>query len=717
MDSDGEIFDDDSDETMSKELELSGLGVRSDQTPSAAFQDQGLRTAATVSPTQGTKSGSNAENPASELQENFQELPHGLFRAPGRLHSLHLFLVGATLAPSARLGALTHKQGSLKRSKSSKIDSEHSWRFVAMREAQLLLCASALSLAPVIMPFGDPYDISVTGYLKNTGYFVWYCVTGWGSLWLAQLVWARALLGLPQEGMLKAAQQPRILVPTLFSVLIFFLLYVLLGGPFPMGTLILGMPCFLVSWACLWRWEVKSSAASQSSEDRNPGAGLRAVGLFLFFMFQLVVYSAATCLIMRFPAQRDVFAVVFVLGEALLDAVGDIEEFLYGESVRVRVPDDVNVEQQQGDADDIVCPARRTTKLLEHAMSSASQTNASQPTTADGQFRVTTITYAQQTACRLFFPLWFRSLHMTYMNFLFPVLTDFHTVLVACAAKFLKSCYDTRKDLEFSDLFKKLSQEVSESDSQHEISRLKRVTAGIMEKQFFSRRISFFVDITSPALFGVLFAFNLYGWNEGMFYISVGSGNSTSPGEGNSTIGVDSDQAKDVEKAEVFGGLCCNFGVAILNLIVYTLVLYRLCCRKDRAPASNQVAPGSPNVATSTQVGANANAAADQDPERNLLWRKIESETLQKALKDLNTRTRRCLGLKTVSEAAAEAAAAEKFVPPPNFFHLVILTQGVVTTIVGVCMVMKHDGMDIEGVMNCLFEDKDFPYPLDPVWN
>lgn len=70
-----------------------------------------------------------------------------------------------------------------------------------------------------------------------------------------------------------------------------------------------------------------------------------------------------------------------------------------------------------------------------------------------------TITDAQRTACRLFGPLWFRALHMTYQNFLFPVLTDLHIVLVGCAAKFVKGCYDTAKDLEFSGLFKKLRHE------------------------------------------------------------------------------------------------------------------------------------------------------------------------------------------------------------------------------------------------------------------
>ena len=46
---------------------------------------------------------------------------------------------------------------------------------------------------------------------------------------------------------------------------------------------------------------------------------------------------------------------------------------------------------------------------------------------------------------------------------------------------------------------------------------------------------------------------------------------------------------------------------------------------------------------------------------------------------------------------------------------LLCLTFGSVTTIVGVCMLMEHDGMDLAGFMRWLFEGEPLPYPLCPL--
>jgi hypothetical protein len=50
-----------------------------------------------------------------------------------------------------------------------------------------------------------------------------------------------------------------------------------------------------------------------------------------------------------------------------------------------------------------------------------------------------------------------------------------------------------------------------------------------------------------------------------------------------------------------------------------------------------------------------------------------------------------------------------------NLQHLFILTLGSVTTIVGVCMLMKHDGMDLRGWVGVVFKGNDLPYPLCPM--
>ena len=51
-----------------------------------------------------------------------------------------------------------------------------------------------------------------------------------------------------------------------------------------------------------------------------------------------------------------------------------------------------------------------------------------------------------------------------------------------------------------------------------------------------------------------------------------------------------------------------------------------------------------------------------------------------------------------------------------GLFILLLLTQAAMTTVVGVCMLMKHDGMDAAGILEWAFNSTEFPYPLQPVW-
>ena len=48
--------------------------------------------------------------------------------------------------------------------------------------------------------------------------------------------------------------------------------------------------------------------------------------------------------------------------------------------------------------------------------------------------------------------------------------------------------------------------------------------------------------------------------------------------------------------------------------------------------------------------------------------------------------------------------------------QLFVLSTACVTTIIGVCMVMKHDGMALEGWVNFVFNGAMIPYPLCPIW-
>ena len=62
----------------------------------------------------------------------------------------------------------------------------------------------------------------------------------------------------------------------------------------------------------------------------------------------------------------------------------------------------------------------------------------------------------QRIACTLFGPLWFLGLHMTYQNFLFPVLTSLDVVLLSCCVKLAKGLYEGAQERDFSPLFKEL---------------------------------------------------------------------------------------------------------------------------------------------------------------------------------------------------------------------------------------------------------------------
>jgi hypothetical protein len=74
---------------------------------------------------------------------------------------------------------------------------------------------------------------------------------------------------------------------------------------------------------------------------------------------------------------------------------------------------------------------------------------------------------------------------------------------------------------------------------------------------------------------------------------------------------------------------------------------------------------------------------------------------------------------KAVSEMWTEGAWQLRPTAPNDglgLMQLFVLSPACVTTIVGVCMVMKHDGMTVEGWMNFVFNGAMIPYPLCPIW-
>ena len=48
-------------------------------------------------------------------------------------------------------------------------------RFTPILQRMALVCVASciFSLMPVIVPFGDPFDLSAVGFLRNSSYFLW----------------------------------------------------------------------------------------------------------------------------------------------------------------------------------------------------------------------------------------------------------------------------------------------------------------------------------------------------------------------------------------------------------------------------------------------------------------------------------------------------------------------------------------------------------------
>eukprot|EP01051_Picozoa_sp_SAG22_P014689 SAG22_NODE_1820_length_3514_cov_2.304539_2_plen_215_part_00 len=74
------------------------------------------------------------------------------------------------------------------------------------------LLAAVLSLGPIICPMGDPFDLTMRGYLNNTGYFLGYCGIGWSFLWATYALWAHRLLNIKMHWV------GAVIIPTLICI-------------------------------------------------------------------------------------------------------------------------------------------------------------------------------------------------------------------------------------------------------------------------------------------------------------------------------------------------------------------------------------------------------------------------------------------------------------------------------------------------------------------
>eukprot|EP00929_Paragymnodinium_shiwhaense_P058406 TRINITY_DN29244_c0_g2_i1.p1 TRINITY_DN29244_c0_g2~~TRINITY_DN29244_c0_g2_i1.p1 ORF type:complete len:518 (+),score=38.55 TRINITY_DN29244_c0_g2_i1:66-1619(+) len=432
--------------------------------------------------------------------------------------------------------------------------------YILQRLLVCMIAASVVAILPVVMPLGDWTDISPSGYLHQLGYFVWYTGTGWATLWTVWAMWASRILERP------VPIWTTIVLPTLFAIVLFFCCHVLLGGPFPLGTLSLGVFCFAFEFLCLWHFFLK--------EDE---CGLRLLTTYMAWLGLLFVYFGLTIVMKRVPGIGDSLAALFpFLGE--MCARFNLERYIF----------------KNGQAH----PDQKF---------------------AAGLFKLNYVT-----------------LHVTYSNFLFPVLADMRSVMTSAVIGLL---------LQVEELYRSLGHLNTEQwrgrEAANELSSVLSDKAYILCGK-----------LVAPLLFAFVLSFEEYSFNHGMFYTF--------------------DTMTTAQLQQCFICMAVTFIGALVSIV--------LCVTHFRWWMTVNMDDGEGGSLVQGDDGVAFN---------------INHYTV--------VRTLRLVKERTVDRLS-------------DFQTLLWMTFGANTTIVGVCMVMKHDGMDIDGWTSYLLDGAGMPYPLCPMW-
>ena len=252
-----------------------------------------------------------------------------------------------------------------------------------------------------------------------------YTGIGWSFLWLTCALWAHRLLNIHFH--LSGA----VVIPTIFSILIFLVVYIVLGGPTPLGTLSLGGPCFVMSWITMWKFMISKGQRNELGEETTPAAqkeywryAKRLILVFAAWVVQLCTYAVVTVLLILFPEWESVVAINFVLFEEALGVI-DFVGILY--------PEPIEEKKNSDDDSDTTYTNPVTAQDTAAVMPQDTRSNPMTPGPTHDQ-----ILTARVLQIAMFF-----SLHITYQSFLFPVLTDLKTVLVAAITSFVLNVLGT----------------------------------------------------------------------------------------------------------------------------------------------------------------------------------------------------------------------------------------------------------------------------------
>ena len=430
-----------------------------------------------------------------------------------------------------------------------------------------------------------------------------------------------------------------VVLPTLCAVAIFAGGTVLLGAPFPLATLTLGAPCLLVSLAAL------RCFMSPKNEGGQAAIGGHLLRAFTIWSGQMLVYTVLT-IAMIFDWPHDVLiSIVFALGLEVIGLAG-------GESTLFASENDGSSDQ------------RNCARLL------------------------------------VVLPL---SLHVSFTQFLFPVLGSTDSVVCNAVTSAIMNVYVLRGGLPTL-----------------RAGSFRGGAAAQSYAIFLSRRfICHLVQLVCPVLFMIVLAFNAWGPNAGMFHI----------------LSVEELQDKNGEDGitKVFLACAVNLGSSLLSAGLSILVVWGWLDRNsqvahDEAEISHAI-PDSDDMDNDDDM-----AGVDNSRSTCLQALQIAKEHTVIALTHNSHFVSALRGTypaqdgappyavvrgkeEEADEETGDGTAADDepiaTEDPTGQLDLIVASLACCTAMCSVCMLMKHNGMALEGWFEWA-RGNDMPYALCP---
>lgn len=258
------------------------------------------------------------------------------------------------------------------------------------------------------------------------------------------------------------------------------------------------------------------------------------------------------------------------------------------------------------------------------------------------------------------------------MNFLFPVLSDTKTVAVSAIVSFLSQLLSFRAELHAFDL------------AEREVPDASGLVDGL--KQFFiGKSMQILLQLSNPILFALILLWDHYGYQKNMFYVL-------------------SDLSDD-DLVRILAGVGVNLLGTVLNCVCSLLLLRNWYGEADNALKAETKRHYTVQAKRRAFTRQQSVSLTKEFLDRLLSWKGALPSAFTTSGKKIETQ-----------ESGGDSNSMEDGEYTRSMFWLLALTQAAITTVVGVCMVKKHDGMDFKGWIGWAFEGKDVPYPLCPAW-